>query len=76
MLQYIRNLMNGHRERDERGASAVEYGLLVGGIAAVIVVLVFALGSQIKDKFSDTCDAVKTGGGAAASCTTTTPGGS
>ncbi|MGY2704085.1 Flp family type IVb pilin [Nocardioides sp. HB32] len=68
MLQYIRNLMNGHRERDERGASAVEYGLLVGGIAAVIVVLVFALGSQIQGKFQTTCNAVKTGGGTAQTC--------
>ncbi|MGY2704086.1 Flp family type IVb pilin [Nocardioides sp. HB32] len=60
MMQFIRNLLSRH-ERDERGASAVEYGLLVGGIAAVIVVLVFALGSQVKDKFQGTCDAVKTG---------------
>ena len=30
--------------RDERGASAVEYGLLIAGIAAMIVVVVFAFG--------------------------------
>ncbi|HEX3223804.1 MAG TPA: Flp family type IVb pilin, partial [Nocardioides sp.] len=29
---------------DERGASAVEYGLLIAGIAALIVVVVFAFG--------------------------------
>ena len=37
-------------DRDERGASAVEYGLLVAGIAAVIVGAVFGLGQGI---FSD-----------------------
>lgn len=59
MLQYLQILMAGHRARmDERGASAVEYGLLVGGIAAVIVVLVFALGDQVKELFTDTCTSV------------------
>ena len=33
-----------HATVDERGASAVEYGLLVAAIAAIIVVVVFALG--------------------------------
>ena len=31
--------------RDQRGASAVEYALLVAGIAAVICVAVYAFGS-------------------------------
>lgn len=59
MLQYIRDLLN-RAERDERGASAVEYGLLVGGIAAVIVVLVFALGGQVGGMFTDTCNTINT----------------
>lgn len=58
MLQYIRNLLDRERKADETGASAVEYGLLVGGIAAVIVVLVFALGGQVQELFDDTCTAV------------------
>ena len=69
MMEYIRNLLTGRRERTEDGASAVEYGLLVGGIAAVIVVLVFALGGQVQSMFQDTCDSVATGNaGAAATC--------
>jgi pilus assembly protein Flp/PilA len=59
MLQYIRNLVSMHRDRNEAGASAVEYGLLVGAIAAVIVVLVFALGGQVKDMFSTTCNNIE-----------------
>lgn len=38
--------------RNERGASAVEYGLLVAAIAAVIVAAVFLLGGQVNGKFT------------------------
>ena len=38
MLDYLRIMLNARLAKmDERGASAVEYGLLVAGIAAVIV---------------------------------------
>jgi pilus assembly protein Flp/PilA len=37
MLEYIRNI---NAKRNEDGASAVEYGLLVAGIAALIVAVV------------------------------------
>ncbi|MGZ6753580.1 MAG: Flp family type IVb pilin, partial [Nocardioides sp.] len=54
---------------DERGASAVEYGLLIAGIAALIVVVVFAFGGKISSIFSNTCKAVGgSGGSAATSC--------
>lgn len=42
----------------ERGASAVEYALLIAGIAAILVVAVFALGPITKEMFTDTCDNV------------------
>ena len=44
--------------KDDTGASAVEYGLLIAAIAAVIVVVVFALGSVVKSKFQNTCTLV------------------
>ena len=53
MLQYLINLVN-RTERDERGASAVEYGLLVAGIAAVVVAAVFLLGGTVNTAFSNT----------------------
>jgi len=37
--------------RDEEGATAVEYGLMVAAIAAVIVVVVFSIGTEINDAF-------------------------
>ena len=45
-------------EMDERGASAVEYGLLVAGIAALIVAVVFLFGGFIQGIFSNTCTAI------------------
>lgn len=48
-----------HRRDDEKGASAVEYGLLVAAIAAIIVLIVFAIGKFVKQGFSDTCDAME-----------------
>jgi pilus assembly protein Flp/PilA len=45
-------------ERDERGASAVEYGLLIAGIAALIVAIVFLFGSGVNALFDDTCDSI------------------
>jgi pilus assembly protein Flp/PilA len=62
MLQFFRNIT---AKRDEDGASAVEYGLLVAAIAALIVVIVFALGGVIRGVFSSTCTTI--GDNAAAS---------
>lgn len=43
---------------DERGATAVEYGMLVALIAAVIVVIVGVLGGQVNDAFTTISDAL------------------
>jgi len=39
--------------RDEKGATAVEYGLMVGLIAVVIIFAVTTLGGQLEDLFTD-----------------------
>ena len=44
---------------DERGASAVEYGLLIAGIAALIVAVVFLFGGSVGGMFQNTCDTLK-----------------
>lgn len=38
--------------KDEEGATAVEYGIMVAAIAAVIITLVIAVGGQVNDAFS------------------------
>jgi pilus assembly protein Flp/PilA len=46
------------RSRDERGATAVEYGMMVALIAAVIVAIVATLGGQVNDAFTTVSDAL------------------
>jgi pilus assembly protein Flp/PilA len=59
MLDYLHILLNARiAKMDERGASAVEYGLLIAGIAALIVVVVFAFGNVLSNIFSTTCNSV------------------
>jgi pilus assembly protein Flp/PilA len=53
MLQYIRKV--AQRRGAEEGAAAVEYALLVAAIAAIIVLVVFAIGKWVKGAFDDTC---------------------
>ncbi|MGI8524302.1 MAG: Flp family type IVb pilin [Nocardioides sp.] len=63
MVDYLRILLNARiAKMDERGASAVEYGLLIAGIAALIVAVVFAFGNVISGIFTNTCNAVQAGG--------------
>ena len=44
--------------REEQGATAVEYGMLVALIAAVIVAVVVVLGGQINTAFTSIKDAL------------------
>ena len=44
--------------RNEDGATAVEYGLMVALIAAVIVLVVTTLGTDIKNAFQKVVDAI------------------
>lgn len=54
--------------RSERGASAVEYGLLIAGIAMVVVLAIFALGPVTNELFTDTCDEFDAQSTVSASC--------
>jgi pilus assembly protein Flp/PilA len=71
MLSYFWKI----KARDDEGASAVEYGLLVAAIAAIIILVVFALGTYVKGAFKDTCTAFNTSkavnvaGNASSDCT-------
>ncbi len=65
MLEYIRSITP---RRGDDGASAVEYGMLVAGIAALIVAIVFVMGGMIKSSFSKTCGVVSSKGNASATC--------
>ena len=38
--------------KDEEGATAVEYGIMVAAIAAVIVTIVFSIGTKVNTAFT------------------------
>jgi pilus assembly protein Flp/PilA len=51
LIQFRTNMF--HAKQSERGATAVEYGLMVALIAAVIVVAVGLLGTTVSGIFTD-----------------------
>ncbi len=55
LIKFIALVIAG-RKTNEDGATAVEYGLLVALIAAVIITVVILLGTQINSGFSSVTD--------------------
>lgn len=51
--------MEPSRSRTEQGASAVEYGLMITGIAGLIVAMIFVFGGFVGNVFSDNCTKVR-----------------
>jgi pilus assembly protein Flp/PilA len=47
----LRNLVKLFK--DEQGATAVEYGLIVAAIAGAIIAVVFLLGNKVKNAFNN-----------------------
>ena len=59
MLQYLKILLEAQRARmDERGASAVEYGLLVAAVAVAVIAAVALFAPALRGLFQDTADTV------------------
>jgi Flp pilus assembly pilin Flp len=53
--------------RNDEGASTVEYGLLTGAIATVVLAVAISLGTWVNAMFQDTCDRIdQTGTGVVA----------
>ena len=53
MVQFLTIMLSGlNARREERGATAVEYGLMVALIAAVIITAVTTIGTKLNDKFT------------------------
>ena len=51
MIEFLKIMLEG--KRDEKGATAVEYGLMVALIAVVIIVAVTLLGQNLSTMFDD-----------------------
>lgn len=71
MLALYTNL-SARLRREEKGATAVEYGIMVALIAVVIIVAVTLLGGNLKETMNSTACSVK--GGVWTATTSTTPG--
>ena len=56
-------------EAGDRGASSVEYALIVFAVAATVVIALMALGPPVYELFDTTCQAVKGGASGPAACT-------
>jgi len=62
MIKFYATLMSFVSEldnrREQKGATAVEYGLLVALIAAVLILVVTTLGTDIQAQFQKVVDAI------------------
>ncbi|MGZ7026664.1 MAG: Flp family type IVb pilin [Acidimicrobiia bacterium] len=59
MLSQMITWLQARLNTNERGAAAVEYGMLVALIAAVVIAIVFTLGGQINDAFTKVSEGFK-----------------
>jgi pilus assembly protein Flp/PilA len=55
---YIQNALHRQLQRDDRGATAVEYGLMVALIAMVIVTAVALIGANLTVVFNTIANAI------------------
>jgi len=53
LLKNLRNLL-----RDEQGATAIEYGLIIAAIGGLILLVVFELGTKINNAFNNVANAM------------------
>jgi pilus assembly protein Flp/PilA len=58
MQSFFAATQDKFQDRGERGATAVEYGLLVGLIAVAIITTVGLLGGELNGLFADVRDAL------------------
>jgi pilus assembly protein Flp/PilA len=52
MFSMFQGLLEWLESRGERGATAVEYGMIVALIAGVIILAVTTVGTQVNDAFN------------------------
>lgn len=58
LLVFVQNVLAEPIRRDDRGATAVEYGLIVTLIAVAIIATVTVLGTTIAAKFQQVINAL------------------
>ena len=64
MLLYLQIVVGARlARRDERGASAVEYGLMIAGVAGFLLVVLPLFGKTMELLFLGTCTQAQNGSG-------------
>jgi len=58
MIQFLTIMLNAHRD-EEKGATAVEYGLMVALIAVAIITVVATLGDNLAGLFTNVGSEIK-----------------
>ncbi|NUT90640.1 MAG: Flp family type IVb pilin [Saccharothrix sp.] len=56
VLLFMRNFLEARLTKSDRGATAVEYGLMVALIAVAIIAMVTAVGDELNGLFADVVD--------------------
>ena len=54
----LQNFLTGSLRRDDRGATAVEYGLIVTLIAVAIIAIVTTVGQRLVTEFTNVSNAL------------------
>jgi pilus assembly protein Flp/PilA len=57
MIEHIKRIV-ARRKNDDRGASAVEYALIMGLIVATLITIMATFGGRIADQFDNACKKV------------------
>jgi pilus assembly protein Flp/PilA len=52
-MLFLLSFLQNRLQNEDRGATAVEYGLLIAGIAALVVVALVTFGPAVAKAFSD-----------------------
>ncbi|GAA1920523.1 Flp family type IVb pilin [Nocardioides hwasunensis] len=60
MIEFLTIMLNARRD-EEKGATAVEYGLMVALIAIVIIAAVTLLGGNLSSLFNNVSSSIGTG---------------
>jgi pilus assembly protein Flp/PilA len=58
MIQFVQSWVSARTTDTERGATMVEYGLLISLIALAVIVVVGTLGTEINDLFQEVVDGI------------------
>jgi Flp pilus assembly pilin Flp len=61
MIAYLQSVLNEQRKKKDRGASAVEYALIMGLVVAVLITILLTFGPRIQAQLNNACTRINGG---------------